>query len=459
MRAATGKPRGNPLNAVGVALERFPKTGLRKRENVYPNPTSERSPCFGLALMFLLSPGLVGAQEGRGEGVEAVESLSEADVIRLARSRSPAAQVALATDVLATARERTSGLLPNPALSWARETVETGPNAGQGAQDIVAASVPIDIARPLAARALVASESAWMRAEASLARTDGVLEAVLAYCAMAVAERRVLLLTQAETNLEEAARVLARREEAGSASGYERTRLTIASELNRSHLAEAFGALNATKARLAALLGLRPETLPMKTELALRPHSEEVALRWEQNKSRDALRQAQDAQRLAGEAEVQAAWAWVPTFQLDGGMKRSNNVGADSGYGYAVGVTLNVPLFDHGQAQRQESQAQLSLATARAEALTRSIDAEVQSELATFRAAHNELVRFDAQTSVEIDQLLIAAQSGYREGERTLVELLDAQRAQIDVAERRLSLLGTAKRAEARLRAAAGDLQ
>jgi cobalt-zinc-cadmium efflux system outer membrane protein len=406
--------------------------------------------------MLVLFPRLAAAQDAaaaeRGP-------LSEADVIRLARSRSPAAQVAVATDELAEARTRTAGLLPNPALSWARETVDTGPTGGQGSQDLFTASVPIDIARPLATRSLVASESAWMRAEASLARTDGVLEAVLGYYEVVLAERRVEVLSQAVANLEEAARVLARREAAGSASGYESTRLSIASELSRSHLAEARGALTAARARLAALLGVRPESLRVSTGLEFMAASDEAALVRGGGESREAVRQTRDSLRLAGEAEDRADWAWLPTVELGGGMKRANNLGAASGYGYVIGVSLNIPLFDHGQAQRQQAEAQRSLATARSEALTRTIGAEVQNALATYRTAREELSRFEAQTSGQIDALLAAAQSGYREGERTIVELLDAQRAQTDVAERRLSLLGSAKRAEARLRAAAGDLR
>jgi outer membrane protein TolC len=171
------------------------------------------------------------------------------------------------------------------------------------------------------------------------------------------------------------------------------------------------------------------------------------------------VQQARESLRLAGVAEDQADWAWFPTLELGGGMKRANNFGADSGYGYVVGVSLSIPLFDHGQAQRAQAEAQRALATARTEALTRTINAEVQSALATFRTARQELTRFESQTSGQVEALLAAAQSGYREGQRSIVELLDAQRAQTDVAERRLGLLGTAKRAEARLRAAAGDLQ
>ena len=410
----------------------------------HKTPTNARSIRLLLALALLAWPRIGAAQS----------VLSEADVIRMARSQSPAGAVARATDSLADARTRTAGPFPNPAVNWARETVETGP---VGSQDIVSATLPIDIVRPLATRSLAASEGAWMRAEASLARTDAVLEALLAYYDVVLAERRIEVLTQSVANLEEAARVLERREAAGSASGYESTRLSIASELSRSHLAEARGALQSAKARLAVLLGVRPESVQVATSLSLMPASDETALARRGGASREAVRQSRASQRLAAEAEDRASWAWLPTVELGGGMKHVSDLGG--GYGYVVGVSLSIPIFDHGQALRAEAEARTALSTARSEALTRTIDAEVQSELLTFRAARQELKRFESQTSEQVEALLAAAQSGYREGERTIVELLDAQRAQTDVAERRLSLLGTAKRAEARLRAAAGDLQ
>lgn len=422
-------------------------------------PTHHRRPFQDLILpaLVLAMPGLAAAQPTETAGVST--ALREADVIRMASTRSPAAAVANATDELAQARSRTAGLLPNPALSWARETVDTGPTGGQGSQDLFTASIPIDIARPLATRSLVASEGAWMRAEASLSRTDGVVAAVLAYYDVVLAERRLEVLSQAVSNLEEAARVLTRREAAGTASGYESTRLAIAGELRRSHLAEARGALAVAKARLGGLLGVRSESLSVDTDLDLLSPNDEAALAGGRGASRQAVQQARESLRLAGQAEDRAAWAWFPTLELGGGMKRANNFGTDNGYGYVLGVSLSIPIFDHGQAQRAQAEAQRALATARSEALTRTIDADVQSALATFLTARAELIRFESQTSGQIEALLTAAQSGYREGERTIVELLDAQRAQTDVAERRLSLLGTAKRAEARLRAARGVLQ
>lgn len=429
------------------------------RMNSPKTPRASRRLRLCLALGLLGAPQVAAAQSSETAAPRATATLSEADVINMARARSPAAEVANATDGFADARTGTAGLLPNPSLSWGRETVETGPAVWQDSHDILIATLPIDIARPLATRSLAASEGAWARAEASLSRTDGILSALLAYYDVVLSDRYVAVLSQAAENLEEAARILARREAAGSASGYESVRLGIARELSRSHLAEASGALESAKVRLAALLGVRAESLRVASALDLIPVGEEAALGRERGESRPVMLQARESLRFAAEAEDRADWAWLPTLELGGGVKRANNSGADNGYGYVVGVALSIPVFDHGQAQRAQAGAQLALARARCEALTRGIDADVQSALVTFRMARAELLSFEARTSGQIEALLAAAQSGYREGERTVVELLDAQRAQTEIDERRLTLLGTAKRAEARLRAAAGDLQ
>ncbi len=394
-------------------------------------------------------PGVSAAQPTDAQPAAATP-LDEAEVVRIARNLAPAAVVANATDALAVARTRTAAPFPNPAVSWTRETVETGP---AGSEDLATMIVPIDIARPLATRSLVASEGAWMRAEASLTRTEAILAAVLAYYDVVLAEQRLGVLRESVENLDEAARVLASREAAGTASGYETTRLAIARELSQSQLAEARGSLEGAKASLAALLGVRSESLRVSSSLTLLSTRDDLV----KGASRAAVRQARASQRLANEAEDRAKWAWLPTLQLTGGVKHVNNLGG--GYGYVAGVSLSLPIFDHGQAVRAEARAQNKLAAARAEALTRTIAADVVRAQTTYRVARQELKRFETQTSGQIEALLTAAQSGYREGERSIVELLDAQRAQTDVAERRLSLLGTAKRAEARLRAAVGELQ
>ena len=382
------------------------------------------------------------------------DALSESDVVRLALARAPASIVADATVGLADAREQTAGLLPNPRVSWQREGLLTGQGS---AQDVFRASVPIDVARPLSARSLAASRSAWLRSQASLARTAAVLEAVLVYYGVVAAERRVEILGRAVASLDEAARVLVRREEVGTASGYESSRLAIASELARSRLAELRGALRGARARLGLLLDLDAATFRVDGALTPSHLPAEAALVRTGTTTRDVAQHARASTVAAAEAESRAEWAWLPTFTLSGGANVVSDLGTS--YGYVVGLSLSIPIFDHGQALRSEARAQRALATARSEALTRRVRGDVATAHAIYAAAVRELGRFDAATSAQVEALHSAAESGYREGERTIVELLDAQRARTRVAERRLDLLVLAKRAEARLRAAGGELR
>lgn len=426
----------------------LPRVRIAKTPTVARRIIARISATLGFAVLLGLQ-GVAAAEPAAGG-----RHLSEADVIAMARTQSPASAVADATDALADARRRTAGRFANPRVDWSRETIESGP---VGLQDIVTATLPIDIARPLTARSLAASQSAWMRTEASLTRTDAVLDALIAYYDLVLAHRAVQVLEHSVANLEEAARVLARREAAGTASGYESTRLSIARELRASQLAQARGDRETAEARLAGLLGVEPGPLRVATSLPLLSERDEAALTKTLGASREALTQARAAERLADKARDRAAWTWLPTVELGTGMKHVSDLGG--GYGYVVGVALDIPIFDRGQALRAEAEASRALSAARTEALQRTISTEVRAAHATFRAARQELERFEAKTTGQVETLLTAAQSGYREGEHSVVELLDAQQTQVDVAKRRLDLLGAAKRAEARLRAAAGDLR
>jgi cobalt-zinc-cadmium efflux system outer membrane protein len=315
-------------------------------------------------------------------------------------------------------------------------------------------SLPIDVARRRAQRSLVASESTWLRTEAELSTSHAVLESVLAYYDAALLQERVELLKNEVANLEEATRVLTSREAAGTASGYESTRLLVATELSRSHLADARGSFESARARLIALLGLRPGKGVTVQPLALQSQPPEQS---SDRASPPALEQARAAQRHAREARGHAEWAWFPTVEFGAGLKRVD--AGTTGYGYVVGLSVDLPVFDRAQALEAEANAQATLAAARARALDRTLGAELAGARLALRTARAELERFERETEDKLEVLLLAAQSGYREGQRSIVELLDAQRARTEVAEQRLVLLGRAKRAEATLRAATGALK
>lgn len=404
--------------------------------------------------IYWLTLACLGVMVGAPGAVEAQVVLTEAEVVRRAHEYAPAAGVARAEEALAEARARSAGRFPNPTVGWSRETIRT---SQPSSQDIALATVEIDVARPLAERSLAAAEASRVHAEASQSRTDAALQALLAYYEVALAERRVQLQADIVANLEEATRVLSRREAVGSEAGYVTARLLVATELARSQHAEALAVLESARVALAALVGLSPSELALDSALDVGPLDVEAALQAHAEREGATLRYARTAREHAGEAERRSRWAWVPTIQLGAGMKHVSDLGG--GYGYVVGVALTLPLFDNGQSVRAEASAQRALADIRAEALTRQVLARIAEQHAIYRGARQELDRFREGTVAAVDTLMTAALSGYQRGELSLVELLDAQRARSEVADRELALVGAVKRAEARVRAAAGELE
>jgi cobalt-zinc-cadmium efflux system outer membrane protein len=165
---------------------------------------------------------------------------------------------------------------------------------------------------------------------------------------------------------------------------------------------------------------------------------------------RTAEADARDAHRAAG-------WGWVPTLALSGGLLISETT--DTRYGYVAGLSLSLPIFSWGQELRAESSARQQLAAAEvrsAERATRLEEVRAREQLVSVR---QEITRFSEATGDRVDVLERAVQSGYREGDRTVVELLDAQRARTDVDRRRLALEFLAKLAEIDLRAARGEFE
>jgi outer membrane protein TolC len=128
-------------------------------------------------------------------------------------------------------------------------------------------------------------------------------------------------------------------------------------------------------------------------------------------------------------------------------------------YGYVAGVSVNLPVFSRGQGLSSASRVRLELLNARIRAAERNMSLKLGRAQRLARFAGTELERFETATSRHIEQLERAAQSGYREGHRTIVELLDARQTRTRVELRRLELMLTRKRAELELRAARGDFE
>jgi cobalt-zinc-cadmium efflux system outer membrane protein len=379
---------------------------------------------------------------------QATRELTEAEVIRIAKTMAPEALAALAAIALAQAQETRAGLYPNPDLGLQREHVP----GGDVREDSILLTVPIELAgRRPAEQALARSETALARARAARTQSEAVAGALATFYEALAAEASVRIEKRAVARLDEAARVVGRRHEEGATSGYERARIELEAELSRSRLHGTQASARTVRATLAVLLGLEATGLALRGDLTTSEAASTPA------SERPSIRLLQDAERQARDARSAAGFGWVPALSLTGGLRIAETTGTH--YGYVAGLALSLPIFSHGQDLEAEASAREQLAATEALLARRVAHSREQRAREQLVSARQELARFQQTTSARVELLERAAESGYREGDRSTVELLDAQRARTDVDRRTLELELLAKHAEVDLRAARGELE
>ena len=376
--------------------------------------------------------------------------MTEAEVFAAVRARDPEVIAARASVAASRAREAGTGRYPNPGLAWSREHIPgDGPLAER--EDTFALSLPIELGGARNAQsALAEAETREARADVTLTTTRAALHALeLFYEAIAGREHAQIARSHAE-RLTEAERVLARRVAEGSASGYELARLQLEAELAHSAQSEREGLALAKLTELSGLLGLSPADLELRGDLATREHTDAPA-------ASRALREVQAAQSAAARAQDSAGSAWLPPLEAHVGPKLASAGGKDA-VGYVAGLSLELPLFDRKQGLDAEAAALNTRLRTRREGIARTADqvmARAHGQLERMRA---ELLRFDQATAARATEVTRAAEAAYREGRLSVLELLDAQRMQTSLEERKLELRLSAKHAELLLRAARGEL-
>lgn len=407
---------------------------------VAKNPIRARSSLAAAVLVFLASFGA------------AAETLTEADVIRLVKTGYTPTLVASAAATVAEAEAIGAGLHPNPSVGWQRDHV-TGAQT-RDRSDSIFVTVPIELGgRRATDKALARVSAAHARAEAARARSEATRALLQLFYEAIAAERELAILGRLAAELDAAAKIMARRHEEGTASGYDRARLELDTELARSEVEQARGTARALRATLAALLALPAETLALQGDLTTQEPEQR-----QRGPAPRALEELRSAEAAAAEAPSAAGLAWFPALSLTGGYSISAEE-TETRTGYVAGVSLSLPIFSRGQGARAEARARRELARAEVQAEERALrasEARAREELVT---ARREIARFGAAARRRLELLERAVQSGYREGDRSLLERVEAERVRADVERRLLELELAAKLSELELRAARGEFQ
>jgi outer membrane protein, heavy metal efflux system len=380
-------------------------------------------------------------------------SLTESQVLAQLATDSPQVQAARAgvevarADVLAAAR------WPNPRVTFNREAV-----AGI-AEDMVMVAQPL----PVTGRRRLEMSAASARVDATASRAaDRVrrLRADLrrAFADLYAAQVRERELARSRERLQELARVLAQREDAGEAAGFDRLRAerevlnveadVAAAAIDRARAQAALGGFLAAPAigsgPVEAVLADAPRAaIPAVEELvarAERARGELVA--WEHE-----MEAATFAQRAAGRR-------LVPEPEVVAGTKTSNAGTGDVGTIFSVHVT--VPLFDRARPEIAAAQARALQSKAEGEALRRTVRAEIGAWRAAVIERRAIADRYRVALGAGTDQIERIAQVSYEAGERGILELLDAHRTAASARIRQAELEAAVREAEIELEFVSG---
>ena len=401
-----------------------------------------RSLFVRVALVLALLPASVGAQ---------TSSLTEAQALAQLTPDNPRVRAINAPVDVARADVLAAGRWPNPRVTYDREAV-----AGVTEHlAMVGQVLPITGRRPLevsAASALV--DAASGRAGDQLRRLRVDLR--LTFADLLAAQDRERELTGIRDRLQQLAAVLATREAAGDAAGFDRLRAerevleldidraTIAADRARAQ-ATLRGFLTSAPADSIVAVAARPVRGPL-------PSIDELVARAEQARGEiAALRHEIDAASFAERAADKRA---IPEPEVVAGTKSSNAGSGD--VGSVVTVHVAIPLFDRGRPERAAARARRSQAEAQLEALRAALRSQIAGWHALIVERRSAADRYRTTAVQAAEDLERIAQVSYDAGERGILELLDAYRSAATARIRQSALDLAVRQAELELEFVSG---
>jgi len=373
--------------------------------------------------------------------------LTEADALAQLSPASPRVAAIRAAIEIARADLAAAGRWPNPRLSITREAV-----AGV-AEHMTTVLQPL----PLTGRRNLEIKAASALVDASISRADEEMrraraELRRAFSDLRAAQIRERELARARDRLSELGGMLARREAAGDAAGFDRLRAEremLDIEADRSIASTERARAQAT---LASFFSgpMDPATLVAAETASAAPALPPVEGLIERAEAARgeilALRHDIEAARFSERA---AARRLIPEPEAIGGAKSSSAAGGDIGSVFGVQATL--PLFDRARPERALARARRTQLEARLEAFRIALRSQVIAlrTAAIERRALADRYRVTAFNSA--DQVERIAQISYEAGERGILELLDAYRTSAGARVRQAALDASAREAEGEL--------
>lgn len=356
--------------------------------------------------------------------------VSEVDAIRLFLDGSPQAQLVALRAERAGAARRAGNEVSNPAIAYQVEDAFDVRDEFLTFQQ----ELPITGRRSLVKEgAGVASEAAGLQARRDLQDATASLRA--AFYDVLHREAAVAILLRGAEDLRGTVEMLRERERAGEGSGYdvlraEQETADLQLELGRAQAASAaaraqFGAffdvsLAMTSAEIAGDFGLGEMAMTTEeaVEIAFQARGDLLALEKE--------RQGLDLEFRAARRDR------FPEPVLTAGWKRVEALD-ESDTGFMASLMVPIPVFHRGKFEAVQAQASANEVDLERQILEREIRAEVETALVQARTTQNAASQFGESAEHRAGELRRIAQLAYDEGEKGILELLDAFRTSVRI--------------------------
>lgn len=339
------------------------------------------------------------------------------------------------------------GVRTNPSVSLDRE--EVFPENGTAATNYARVTWPLEVSGRRGRRMAAArSAAAAVAAESDVARFEILVDGLRVFNQAAYARLRVELSRTERDALVRAVEVVRRRTSAGAASGYDLQRIELELAAYDDQIASAETALLEARSELAALLGRSDGLVDAASSLEL--PAPPAPLTGDSSSilaGRSDLRAAQLRASSADQRAAAASRGWVPDLGLTTGIM-SSDIGDRTALGYTLGLSITLPIFDRGGAQAARARATRRVAEAEARVIESRAPAIVRARHATLVRRIEQAQKLAEGQLSRLDTLLKTAETGYREGESSVVELLDAYQTARETRLRNLELRREARLAE-----------
>jgi cobalt-zinc-cadmium efflux system outer membrane protein len=370
----------------------------------------------------------VEALAAAGEPITLNEALARALL------RSPSLQAYAFEPRVAEARILQAGIRPNPELSVEAENfLGTGALAGvQSLETTLQLSQVIALGDTRTRRIAAATgERALADADYEARRVDVLAEVARRFIESVADTERLDAARTARELGEQTVAAVRQRVDAAVISPLDlyKARTALARlEINEEH---AEHELAAHRQALAAALGeAEPQFGPTRADLRQLPAVPEFSVLVARLESSPTLARFPLEARWR-EAQVRLAESLRRTgARVSGGLRR---VEATDDFGFVAGISIALPMRDQQEGtmrEARERQAQLGAATSAMRLEMRATLFDVYQEMLHARTA---LAQLQQEVIPIADKTLALAEQGYRNGNFTLLEMLDAQRSLIEL--------------------------